>query len=634
MIFTRGILLLALACASLSLASAKINLRDADIKVFISDMAGVTNKTFVVDPRVKGSVTVASEIDLSIDEAYEVFKSVMAAHAYSVVDYGNLAKIVPEVVGRTEFQANYSENSLSDGLSINVFRPENISAKPLVALLKPITNRSGHLEAFVDANAVLIADKASNITKIMNIANELDRLDQDLVELISLKNSSSKEMAKMLNDLHLKSASNRTTAQFNAFGIDRINAVLLVGNQEVTTKMKSIAFDLDNEVSESKSLKVRYLKYASAEEIKDILTNVAENIDKSPQGSSGGKIKTSISAHKETNSLIINADPDILGQLEDVIDKIDIRRAQVLVEAIIVEISEQLTKDLGVQILFQGDGVEQPAFGTRFGSPNPDLTAFAASSSSLLAEEGLAGTVKSVAASSLLGIEGIAVGIGKIVAGQSSFASILNAIAKDSDSNVLSTPSILTMDNETSSILVGQEIPITTGESLGANNANPFRTINRQEIGIKLLVTPQINDGDSIRLDIEQEVSSLFGPITESASEIITNKREIQTKVMVEDRQTVVLGGLIDEDIQEVERKVPGLGDIPVFGNLFKSTSKSKVKRNLVVFLKPTIIKNAADMQTISTEKYNFLKAEQLLLEKRGKPVVDLSLIETFLEDQ
>ena len=251
-----------------------------------------------------------------------------------------------------------------------------------------------------------------------------------------------------------------------------------------------------------------------------------------------------------------------------------------------------------------------------------------------MAEEGLAGTVKSVAASSLLGIEGIAVGIGKIVAGQSSFASILNAIAKDSDSNVLSTPSILTMDNETSSILVGQEIPITTGESLGANNANPFRTINRQEIGIKLLVTPQINDGDSIRLDIEQEVSSLFGPITESASEIITNKREIQTKVMVEDRQTVVLGGLIDEDIQEVERKVPGLGDIPVFGNLFKSTSKSKVKRNLVVFLKPTIIKNAADMQTISTEKYNFLKAEQLLLEKRGKPVVDLSLIETFLNDQ
>ena len=626
MIFTRGILLLALACASLSLASAKINLRDADIKVFISDMAGVTNKTFVVDPRVKGSVTVASEIDLSIDEAYEVFKSVMAAHAYSVVDYGNLAKIVPEVVGRTEFQANYSENSLSDGLAINVFRPKNISAKPLVALLKPITNRSGHLEAFVDANAVLIADKASNITKIMNIANELDRLDQDLVELISLKNSSSKEMAKILNDLHLKSSSNRTT--------DRINAVLLVGNQEVTTKMKSIAFDLDNEVRESKSLKVRYLKYASAEEIKDILTNVAENIDKSPQGNSGGKIKTSISAHKETNSLIINADPDILGQLEDVIDKIDIRRAQVLVEAIIVEISEQLTKDLGVQILFQGDGVEQPAFGTRFGSPNPDLTAFAASSSSLLAEEGLAGTVKSVAASSLLGIEGIAVGIGKIVAGQSSFASILNAIAKDSDSNVLSTPSILTMDNETSSILVGQEIPITTGESLGANNANPFRTINRQEIGIKLLVTPQINDGDSIRLDIEQEVSSLFGPITESASEIITNKREIQTKVMVEDRQTVVLGGLIDEDIQEVERKVPGLGDIPVFGNLFKSTSKSKVKRNLVVFLKPTIIKNAADMQTISTEKYNYLKAEQMLLEKRGKPVVDLSLIETFLDEQ
>ena len=329
MIFTRGILLLALACASLSLASAKINLRDADIKVFISDMAGVTNKTFVVDPRVKGSVTVASEIDLSIDEAYEVFKSVMAAHAYSVVDYGNLAKIVPEVVGRTEFQANYSENSLSDGLAINVFRPKNISAKPLVALLKPITNRSGHLEAFVDANAVLIADKASNITKIMNIANELDRLDQDLVELISLKNSSSKEMAKILNDLHLKSSSNRTTAQFNAFGIDRINAVLLVGNQEVTTKMKSIAFDLDNEVSESKSLKVRYLKYASAEEIKDILTNVAENIDKSPQGNSGGKIKTSISAHKETNSLIINADPDILGQLEDVKDKIDIRRAQV-----------------------------------------------------------------------------------------------------------------------------------------------------------------------------------------------------------------------------------------------------------------------------------------------------------------
>jgi general secretion pathway protein D len=340
---------------------------------------------------------------------------------------------------------------------------------------------------------------------------------------------------------------------------------------------------------------------------------------------SSNKSKTSITAHEETNSLIISAEPDVMTSLTGIIQQLDIRRAQVLVEAIIVEISDQLSKDLGFQILFSGEGSNTPIVSQRFGNPTPDLSAIAG---------GLTpGGSTTAVLSTLLSLDGFATGVGKYKKGGDSFAAILNVLAKNSDSNVLSTPSILTMDNEESSIIVGQEIPITTGESLGTNNSNPFRTVTRQEIGIKLSVKPQINEGNSIKLDIEQEVSSLSGPISAGSSEIVTNKRAIETVVMVEDNQTIVLGGLIDDDIQESVRKVPLLGDIPVLGKAFRQEQTTINKKNLVVFLKPTIIRTSEDMKALTNTKYEYLRAQEMLRSKKGKTSPDLDLLEKIIFD-
>ena len=348
------------------------------------------------------------------------------------------------------------------------------------------------------------------------------------------------------------------------------------------------------------------------------------------EGVSTGSVRkknTNISFHKETNALIISAQPDILESLQSVISQLDIRRAQVLVEALIVELSDSLAKDLGVQYLFTGDGENQPVAIQNFGNQDPNLISIIGS------ETNSNSTLSSNAASSLLNIQGLAIGVGKMKDDGESFAAILNLVSQDANSNILSTPSVMTMDNEVSSIIVGQEIPITTGETLSSNNSNPFRSVNRQEIGVKLEVKPQINEGNAVKMEINQEVSSVFGPITSNSTDLITNKRQIQTTVMVETGETIVLGGLIDDDVQESEKKVPVLGNIPVLGKLFKTTSTSRTKRNLIVFLRPTIVRDKNEMRSISNRKYNYFEALQNLKEVEGKATPDLSIMEDIVEE-
>jgi general secretion pathway protein D len=486
----------------------------------------------------------------------------------------------------------------------------------------------GHIAVYEPTNSLIIADRAGNVKKLTAIINELDKTPGETYEIIKLSYSSSKEVSKIIDKIFNENSGGMNPNQFTSYSIDRINSILLVGDIPIVNRMKNLIQNLDTEQTSSSTLKVKYLKYADAKSLEKILKNLSENLsgDKSKS-----KIITSIEAHEGTNSLVISADPEVMMALEDVISNLDIKRAQVLVEAIIVEISDTLAKELGVQILFTGEGSNTPIISQRFGNPNPDLTAIVggevynttSGSSSLPA-----------AAQSLLTLDGFAAGVGKYKKDKESFAAILNVLRKDTDSNVLSTPSILTMDNEESSIIVGQEIPITTGESLGTDNSNPFRTVSREEVGVKLLVKPQINEGNSIRLDIEQEVSSVYGPLLIGASEIATNKREIKTVVMVEDTEIIVLGGLISDDVQESERKVPLLGDIPLLGRLFKSTTTSRSKKNLVVFLKPTIVRDVADMQLITNKKYNLLKAEQLLKTERGRPTPDLKVLEDLISEK
>ena len=611
------------------LFSATINLRDADIRAFASDVAKITNKTIVLDPRIKGMVTVVSNQDLSNKETYAVFLSVLRVHGYTAIENNGVVKVMPESGGRQDFSSGRPD---LDSLTTEVIRLNQANARNLTPLLKPLINKQGHIAAYEATNTLIIADYVGNLTRIKNLLAELDKNPTDYFELVPLINTSANEISRILNSIYQGTESSSLNS-YSVIAVDGSNSVLLRGQKTLINQFKEVIEDLDSSNFESSNLKVVYLKYAQAEEVASILESVAKNLEGEKKSSGDLKgVTTSISFHQDTNSLVISAQPDILKSLKSVITQLDIRRAQVLVEALIIEVSDQLARDLGVQLLYSGDGKNSPAAVQRFGNPNPDLIAITGSQLSL--EGNISSNLTTTASNSLLGLEGMAAGIARIKNDGESFAAILNIITNDADSNVLSTPSIMTMDNEQASIIVGQEIPITTGETLSTNNSNPFRTVQRQEVGVKLTVTPQINEGNAVKLLINQEVSSVVGPITATTTDLITSKRQIQTTVLVEDGDTIVLGGLIDDDVQEIEKKTPILGDIPFIGRLFKSTSTSRSKRNLIVFMRPKIIRDIASVREVSNRKYNYFQAIQENLKNQGRITPDITIMQDMKELQ
>ena len=605
--------------------SAQINMRDADIRAFASDMAKISNKTIVLDPRVKGNVTVVSNQDLDAGEAYAVFLAVLRVNGYSAVENNGVVKVIPESGARQDASIN---NINKDSLSTEVIRLKQANAKVLSPLLKPLINKQGHITAYEPTNSIIIADYVGNTERIKSILLEIDKNPADTFELIPLQNTSSNEIARILGSMW--KGDNQMTKSFTALSVERSNSILLRGQKTVIEQLKGVISKLDSNTSPSSNLKVIYLKYAQAEDLTSILENVALTLEEEQLTSSTGTKKTTnISFHSDTNALVISAQPDILKSLESVISQLDIKRAQVLVEALIVEVSDKLARELGVQFLFTGDGDNAPIAAQKFGSPNPEL--LSTIGSEISDDLSTASTMKTRATNSLLGLEGLAIGVAKYRANAESFAAILNLVSQDGDSNILSTPSIMTMDNEESSIIVGQEIPITTGETLSGSNSNPFRSVTRQEVGVKLQVRPQINEGNAVKMYIVQEVSSIFGPIGDTSSDLITNKRNIKTTVLVDDGETIVLGGLIDDDVQETINKVPVLGNIPLLGRVFTSTSTTRTKRNLMVFLRPTIVRDSEDVRSISNRKYNYFQAIEAELLQSGKLVPDTSILDELL---
>ena len=605
--------------------SAQINMRDADIRAFASDMAKISNKTIVLDPRVKGNVTVVSNQDLDAGEAYAVFLAVLRVNGYSAVENNGVVKVIPESGARQDASIN---NINKDSLSTEVIRLKQANAKVLSPLLKPLINKQGHITAYEPTNSIIIADYVGNTERIKSILLEIDKNPADTFELIPLQNTSSNEIARILGSMW--KGDNQMTKSFTALSVERSNSILLRGQKTVIEQLKGVISKLDSNTSPSSNLKVIYLKYAQAEDLTSILENVALTLEEEQLTSSTGTKKTTnISFHSDTNALVISAQPDILKSLESVISQLDIKRAQVLVEALIVEVSDKLARELGVQFLFTGDGDNAPIAAQKFGSPNPEL--LSTIGSEISDDSSTASTMKTRATNSLLGLEGLAIGVAKYRANAESFAAILNLVSQDGDSNILSTPSIMTMDNEESSIIVGQEIPITTGETLSGSNSNPFRSVTRQEVGVKLQVRPQINEGNAVKMYIVQEVSSIFGPIGDTSSDLITNKRNIKTTVLVDDGETIVLGGLIDDDVQETINKVPVLGNIPLLGRVFTSTTTTRTKRNLMVFLRPTIVRDSEDVRSISNRKYNYFQAIEAELLESGKLVPDTSILDELL---
>ena len=585
-----------------------LNYQDVDIAKVTQDISKFSKKTLILDPRVKGRISIFSDSILSAEQVWDVYLRTIQVHGFAALSDGGVVRIVPENEATRDSNESLSQSSIET----KIFTLQNRAAGEILSQIKPITGRQSHLSSIPSINSILLVDKKSNIERIGQLLKKIDQNDSAAIKIIKLNNLSSVEAVRILD--RLKAQNNPTINNFIAVPFTPSNSVIISADQVVTKNITETLNALDKDALTGGSIAVLYLKYAKAEEVATIINTVSSRF------AGDENEKPIVTHHRETNSLIVSSEETNLEVIRNLVSKLDIRRAQVLVEAIIVELSETAAKSLGVETIFAGaqDG-NIPVGITRFqNGSNPDLVALAGS----LIEDGENATLSNVASSSLLQSSGLVSGFGDFSGGDS-FAGIISAVADDQNSDILSTHTVIAMDNEPANLVIGQEIPITTGESLGSNNANPFRTTSRQEVGIKLSITPQINEGNSVILEIKQEVSGVVGPLTGTA-DLITNKRSIETTVLVDNNQMIVLGGLNEDDLQESVSKVPLLGSIPVFGRLFRSSAESRVQRNLMVFLRPTILMDSADVTSLSGEKYNYINAEKII-GSSNKNILDLT---------
>ena len=584
-----------------------LNYEDVDIRKVTQDIAQFSKKTIILDPRVKGKVTIYSNANLDSNQIWDVYLRTIQVNGFSAISEDSFVRVVPENEATRDQTRDYSNGG---GFETEVIPLINRSTEEILPMIKPITGRQSHLSSIPSVNSILIVDRASNIERIKELLSDLDKNNTAKISIIKLENLSSIEAVRILD--RLKAQNNPTINKFIAIPFSPSNSVILSANDLITRNIMSTLDSLDKDIMSNDSMDVIYLKYAQASDIAGILNSISGSFISDIEGQ-----KTVITHHEKTNALIISSAEENLNSIRNIIAKLDIRRAQVLVEAIVVDLSETAARRLGVEAIYSGNDEDSIPVGiTRFSGSGADLLAIAGA-----ADDEQDVTLTTTAISSLLNTQGLVAGFGDLTKGDDNFVGILNAIADDTDSNILSTPSILAMDNEPARLFIGQEIPITTGESLGTNNSNPFRTTSRQEVGIELEITPQINEGASVILTIKQGVSGIAG-VAQSGLDIITNKREIETTVLVDNNQIIVLGGLIDEDVQEVVSKVPILGSIPLFGRIFQSSSTSTSTKNLMVFLKPTILTDSDSANEISLEKYNYFKAEQ---ELKDNIIIDLT---------
>ncbi len=605
--FLKRLIIVGSLSLMLSAQDQNIFYKDADIKTFAQDIALLTDKTIILDPRVKGLITIYSDAPLNTESIWEVFLSTMEVQGYNVLKDGDIYRVIPSQEG----VKNFSEaGDFQGSIGSEVIKLRFSSAKDIVNAVKPIVGVRSYIVALNNDREVLISDDADNIKRIKDIIRNLDsELDTSISEF-KLKNLSSIEALRLINSL--KADPNTRFDKLAVATFQGSNKLIFSGPLEIVIRAKRVLsqLDLDNNLTEN--TKVIYLNYSKAEDILKILNDISASFNQEENAD----YKTVITSHEETNSIVIRSNPQTIQTLTSIVEQLDIRRPQVYVEAIIVEISDESAKALGVDTIYSGesDG-NTPIALTRFPSTtSPDLLSIVGS-----ADDDSDISTSAGAASSILGTRGFVAGIGNLRDGEDNFALLLSLLREDQNSNILSTPSAVVMDNEEASLLVGQEIPITTGESLGANNITPFRTTAREEIGVKLEIKPQINESDSVALLIRQEVSSIAGAQLPNSNDLITNKREIETTVLADNGEILVLGGLISEEIQESVNKVPILGDLPLIGRLFQSSATSVQRRNLMIFLRPTILRDSITTKDLSEEKYNLIKAKQILNEEDQK---------------
>ena len=593
----------------------RLNLKDADIRAFVTQVADITGYSFVVDPRVKGKVTVLSSAPMNRDEIYDLFLAVLQVHGFTAIPGKEVIKVVQQVDAKQSAESldRFTEIP-SEQLITRVIQIDNASALEMVPILRPLVAKYGHLAGVAAANALIISDHASNIRRIEQIVRELDSPPKYEVEVIQLNEAWVGDMVELLQELAPgelgQGGGNNTARKYSVTADDRSNRLILRGDQSFRDKMRGLIKQLDQPSVTGGTTKVIRLKHADAANLTEILKGVMGEVVAEAGGGGGnsgaaGRSNFSVFADEGLNALVVRGEPSILQEAEMIVAALDIRRAQVMIEAAIVEISDELGKDLGVQLV-AGDqsGGSTPIIGTNFADVG------------VSAGEVLGAILSDTFIAPTTG--GITVGAGQLNSNGFSWGVLLQALSSSVAANLLSTPSIITLDNQESEIIVGQNVPFRTGQSTvtGDGTTNPFTTIERRDVGLTLKVTPTISADGLVRLVVEQSTESI-GDSIESASDIITNKREIKTTVLADDGETIVLGGLTTDDLQVKKSKVPLLGDIPYLGRLFSSESQRRVKRNLLVFLRPTIMLGKKESIAATDEKFNNLWEVNLGVRKK-----------------
>ena len=608
-----------------------VNLKDTDIQEFIEFVADVTGSTIVIDPSVKGKVKVVSSKPVSRAELYDLFLSILDVHGYTAVRSGDVVRVIPNKNARSAPVDVISGTSIiNDEYVTQVIRLENVSAAKLIPVLRPLVPQQAHMAAYAPSNAIIISDIRANIDRITQIIDSMDQSAVKKTEVVKLRYGVSTDVVEMLKALEKSRAGEGADANDEASLVadKRTNSIIVTADEVSIERIKSLIDYLDIPLEQSGNVRVMYLEYANATDVAEVLTRVMQNLTRLDDETTGrnrsaNAAKSTIEADEGTNSLIITADTDEMAALESVIARLDIRRAQVLVEAIIVEMEIVEGRELGLQWLFANDS---GLFGSAISSSQAQQGRNAALAQAILPEDAGSNdiSVRNIAGA-LSQVPGSTFGWG-VVDQNLTMSTILNALESQGNANILSTPSLLTLDNEEAFITVGQQVPFVTGSytNTGAANgvANPFQTIQRENVGVTLTVTPQINEGDSVVMDIVQEVSSISQQVL-SASDVITNERKIETKVLAKDGDIVVLGGLVKDDIQDSRQGVPVLSDIPVLGRLFRSDVVSVTKSNLLVFIRSTIIRDDDDLAGATAEKYRYIRDQQRQRRDQGLMFLD-----------
>lgn len=602
------------------------NFEDSDIQKVIKFMAEATGKTIIIDPKVRGPVKLINNRPLNSEELYSMFLSVLDVHGYTAIESGNVVRVVPNRDARSLPVPNQNEvTQVDDTYITQVVQLKNISAAKVLPTLRPLVPQHGHISAYDASNALIITDTRANIIRLNEIIAKIDQSAVVGTELIELRYAQATEVVAVITQLE-KPDPNRgtTTSPVLVVADKRINGVIINGDDLQRQRVKMLIDSMDRPQTKNSNFRVVYLRYARAEEVAKVLTGMVQTFTQSGAGEAGAptNVIANVQSDEATNSVLITADSDTMESLLAVVDSLDIRRAQVLVEAIIVEVSGDAGRELGVQWMYRD---ADNGFGS---SSQGDLDWGSLGATALDATD--AGLAR--LASGLSALAGQTFGVGRVGNG-TDFLGIIRLLQSNSANNILSTPNLLTTDNNTATIKVGQEVPIATGSysglgTSGGGQTNPFNTFDRKDVGIMLEVTPHVNEGDTVVLDIKQEVSDIVNQ--NSIQGVVTNKRELETQILVADGQTVVLGGLIKDDVQTSETRVPVLGSLPILGHAFRSQSSRAVKTNLLVFIRATVIRDDQLLTGATAEKYRFIRDEQLahrrnrgiLLNSRSVPVI------------